>query len=519
MRKSWNGSTWSWFVKTIGGILIFAIVVAGISIYFARQEKPVIYQFNPQKAYIYTEYDDFYQLELPDELQKKVSLFSDGFHPACLFGCRRSMTREEARRAMILGAEKAGEEAEARFAYLDPGEEITISFDMGKGKRIRERYPYVDRLILKLKDAEKASDFSVTASGYEYGPGDKSPSKDSEMERIELSYQGPFGEYSVYSLSNPLYVAQLKLGNPSGIEKPLALKSVSVYLERSGYRSIISSLKSEITEKVARDELLKPDEMIARLEGTYRLDPYSPMTDYLLARLNLNTGNYDSGLDHLQKAASKQEKYGEFLETGLKPKDIYATKARLQKGLGRWEEAIENMKKTAPEIDRSFLSEVYLEKYKESGEKRDLRKSYLNGIISASNTPRNLLSVLEKYRGDRKLLSYGLEYFEAEIKREGETYFLTADGRVSPFMMETGKSLLLLWLGRNGSLAESLSALESLRESSDSKEKKALIGAVESRLYRSLSEGGKAKELKAEALEFFDNYVNLYEDWLGLLGE
>ncbi|MCF7875422.1 hypothetical protein K9M06_00050 [Candidatus Bipolaricaulota bacterium] len=512
-------SSWTRAFRTIGGILVFAIIVSGITIYFARQEKPIIYRFNPEKAYIYTDHPEFYSLNYSAKPGKSVTLFSNGFHPTCITGCRREMTSEEARNAIIQrgnrSAESSGKESPG-FAYLKPGGEISLDFDMKKGERVKDRFPYANRFIVEINKGTGEEALSLIAGGYEYEDGSRVP-EDTRSVKLEFEYDRPFGDYSVFSLPKPAFVSSLELVVDENRDNSLGLREGSFYLERSGFRSLINSLKSEITEKIARKELKEPGEIIERLTGTDQFDPYSPMTEYLIARVSLNAGAYEAGLGKISVAAKKLKVFGDFLETELKSKDIYEVKARLQKGLGQWESAIENMKKTTPEIDRSFLSEVYLKKFEDSEREGDIRASYYNGIIAAKETPRILLGVLGKYRKNRDWLEYGLDYLETELKEEGGSYLLPTDETAKPYLVIIARSLLNTWLGRDDRLSESVSALERVQESTDSKEISALINAVQSKLYRKLGEYDKAENKREKAVAFFDNYASLYDEWQNFL--
>lgn len=513
--KTGSPSSWTRAFRTIGGILVFAIIVSGITIYFARQEKPIIYRFNPEKAYIYTDHPEFYSLNYSAKPVKSVTLFSNGFHPTCITGCRREMTSGEARNAIIQrrrGAAENSSKESPGFAYLEPGGEITLNFDMKKGERVKDQFPYANRFIVEIKKGTEEDDLSLIARGYKYEDGSRVP-EDTRSVKLEFEYDRPFGDYSVFSLPEPAFVSALELVVDENRDNSLGLREGSFYLERSGFRSLIGSMKSEITEKIARNELKEPGKLTERVGSTYRLDPYSPMTDYLIARLKLNAGSYRAGLEKTSVAANKLKEFGDFLETELKSKDIYEVKARLQKGLGQWESAIENMKKTTPEIDRGFLSEVYLKKFEDSGREEDIRESYYNGIIAAKKTPRSLLKVLGKYRKNKKWLEYGLEYLETGLKKEGGSYLLPTDETVAPYLVILARSLLNTWLGRDDRLSESASSLERVQESTASQEISALINAVQSELYRKLGKYDKAENKREKAVAFFDNYASLYDNW------
>ncbi len=504
------------FFKTVAGVLAVAVVISGITIYFTRQQQKVFFTFNPENAYVYTFQEKFFNLDYRERPAKSVGLLSDGFSPLCLFGCFRGATREELRNSLLLTSpEKQDQEKDGkpRFIYLSPGEGVNVEFDVSKGELVREKYPYSNRLILELKDDGRIEELTVTTVGYSYTAGNSVPG---EVERTKKKFtvSGDFGESKVLSLSEPLYVERVKFEVDAEAGKRLGLRSIGLYLERARYQDTVRRVQNTLPLE-NRDEL---KDMKAVLEKARMLDPYSPRTDYLLAAINSLMGNFREAMARVDRAIEKMEKFEVFSFTKIDWNDLYGSKARIAKELGKWEVAIEYMEKTVPEVDHDFLSDVYLDKYLETGDQEDIKSSFFNAGLVFQDTPRLVLGELEEYSGQKGLVARGLDYFRNSVEKvDSDLYRLRGDRNIPGFQLKLGLALLELWRGTNEGLDTSLDELADAAELADNPEKQALVSAVKSRVYRKLGREKEADEFERESINYFSQYSSLYDDWVEFL--
>ena len=505
------------FFKTVAGVLAVAVVISGITIYFTRQQQRIFFTFDPENAYVYTFKEEFCNLDYQERPDKSIGVLSDGFSPLCLFGCFRGATREELRNSLLLTAPERKDEDNSqkpRFTYLSPGKGIiTVELDMRKGEFIREKYPYSNRLIVELKDDEKIDGLSVTAFGYGYPAGNSVPGE-VEQTKKTFTVSGDFGESKVLSLSEPLYVKRVKFDVDAEASNRLGLRSIGLYLERARYLDTVRRVQNTLPLE-NRGEL---NDLKAVLEKARMLDPYSPRTDYLLAAINSLTGNFKEAMARVDRAIEKMEKFEGFSFTGIDWNDLYGRKARIAKELGKWKVAIEYMKKTVPEVDNDFLSDVYLDKYLETGDQEDIKSSFFNAGLVFQDTPRLVLGGLEKYSGQKGLVIRGLDYFRKSVEKVDSDLYRLREGRNLPgFQLKLGLALLELWRGTNEGLDTSLNELADAAELADSPEKQALVSAVKSRVYRKLGREQEADELERESINYFSQYSSLYDDWVEFL--
>jgi len=510
------GSNIPTFFKTVAGILAVAIVISGITIYFARQQQKIFFTFDPENSYVYTFRGEFCNLEYSESPDKSVGLLSDGFNPLCLFGCFRNVNRDELRSSFLLTAPEGRDEdkrEEPRFTYFSPGEGISLGLDMNKGEFVRAKYPYSNRLIVELKDGEKIGELSVTAFGYDYPAGDLVPGE-VEQTKETFTVSGDFGNSTVLSLSKPLYVRSVKFEVDAGASKRLGLRSIGLYLERTSYLDTISQVQNSLPLE-ERNEL---NDLKAVLEKARTIDPYSPRTDYLLAAINSLAGKYDEAMASVDRAIEVMEKFEGFAFTGIDRNDLYGRKARIAQELGKWEVAIEYMKETVPEVDRDFLSNVYLDRYLETGNEADIRSSFLNAGLVFQDTPRLVLGALRKYSEQKGLVAQGLEYFRKILEKgEPNRYRLAENISTPAFQLKLGLALLEFWRGTRDGFDASLNVLTEAEELADNPEKQALVDAVMARVYGEIGRKEGADELQRAAIDYFSGYSSLYDDWVDFL--
>jgi len=504
------------FFKTVAGILAVSIVISGITIYFTRQQQRIFFKFDPENAYVYTFQEEFVSLNYRESPEKSVGLLSDGFSPLCLFGCFQGASRNELRSSLLLTSPERKDDdkhQKPRFAYLSPERGIDMELGMGKGDFVREKYPYSNRLIVELKDDKKIDELSVTAFGYGY-PAGKSVPGEAELRKKEFTVSGEFGNSTVLSLPEPFYLRRVKLAVDGETSKRLGLRSIGLYLERTGYLDTIRRVQNSLPLE-ERGEL---NDLRAVLEKARTLDPYSPRTDYLLAAVNSLAGEFDEAMVSVDQAIEALEKFEGFAFTGIDRNDLYGRKARIAKELGKWEMAIEYMKETVPEVDYDFLAKVYLNKYLETGNEEDVRSSFLNAGLVFQDTPRLVLGALQKYSGQEGLVAQGLEYFRKILEKgEPNRYRLAENISTPAFQLKLALSLLEFWRGTRDGFDASLNVLTETEELADNPEKQALVDAVMARVYGEIGRKEGADELQRAAIDYFSGYSSLYDDWVDFL--
>ncbi|MFW6104883.1 MAG: tetratricopeptide repeat protein [Candidatus Bipolaricaulota bacterium] len=505
-----GGSDISRFLKTVCGILIIALIISGITIYFARKEKGIIYQFNPADAYVYTFHQEFFHLKYQKDPLKLVKLFSDGVSPLCLFGCYRNLDGEDLIDSLIRSpVESEGTQPKSRFTYLRSGGTISLEFDMDKGNTVEDKYPYVNRLIVELKDKERLDGISIKFYGYEFGQRTKKP-LEVESTEGEFVFSQEFGQSSVFTLSKPHFVSEVTFEIEEDQENNLGLRDVSVYLERKKHKQTLSTIEEILRGKT--DEKLK--DLERKLNTAYSLDPYSPWTDYLLSEVYFRQGNYDIALTRIEKGIEKLDKYSDFMARSVSINDLLKRKARISGSLGSWSTAIKTMKKAVPEVDQKFLSDAYLNKYMETGEVNDLKSSFFHGCLAYQQTPRLVLTTLEKYRRNEAWLTEGIKYFKENVKKAAGGYELKGGRSLSSYMVNLSVSLLKLWQGREVSLEQAQKRLAIAEQGAVSAEKKALVAAIKVRVYLARGEENKADKAREKAIDFFSRYSTLYQNWI-----
>lgn len=500
-------------LKTVSGILVIALVISGITIYFARKEKGIIYQFDPADAYVYTFHHKFFHLNYQEEPLKLVKLFSDGVSPLCLFGCFRKLDGEGLFDSLIRSpVEGEGPQPKSRFTYLRPGGAVNLKFDMDKGTTVEDKYPYVNRLILELKNEKRMDDISIKFYGYEF---DQRKNKPLEVESTEgeFVFSQKFGQSSVFVLSNPHFISEVTFEIEEDQEKNLGLRDISLYLERKKHKRILDKIEEALRGE--SDEQLK--DLERRLREAYSLDPYSPRTDYLLSEVYSRQGNYDIALTQVERGIKKLDKYSDFVGRSISINDLFKRKARISRSLGLWSSAIKFMKKAVPEVDQEFLSETYLDKYIEIGGVSDLKSSFFHGCLAYQQAPRLALTTLEKYRRNEVWLTDGIKYFEENVKKTASGYELEGGQSLSSYLVNLSVSLLKFWKGTRVSLEQALKRLDIAEESAVGSEKKALVTAIKARVYLARGEENKADKARESAVDFFSRYSTLYQDWIDFI--
>lgn len=505
-----KGTNLSSFVKTASGILIFSLVIAGVAVYFSEQDKSIIYQFNPEHAYVYTFQDDFFRLDYREDPRKSVSLLSDGLRPLCLFGCFRKMDREQLAKSLIQSpVRNKNQEARPSFAYLVSGSKLGIEFDMGKGSTVKERFPYANRIIVEFKNDTRMDDLSVKGYGYEFRARDEQPSQVKPVER-EFVFSQKFGQSSVLTLDKPYFISRIVFDLKENRVNFFGLRGASLYLERKKHRHTVSKVEDVLL--TGTDVNLK--ELKEEFTRAYSLDPYSPMTDYLIAKINFRRGNYRSAMSLVNRGIRKMDKYSSFLADTARVEELFKLKARIAGAQKRWDVAITNMKQAVPNVDHLFLSEIYLDKYLESEKTTDLKSSFFHSCLSYQETPRLILTALKKYRQNDRWLVLGLDYYEKEVKKLKKGYRLEGGQVFSSYLVNLSISLLTFWKNEPGSFNQLLGELTAAENNTDNPEKLALIRAVKARVYRRYGEVAKANRALEQATEFFYKYSSLYESWI-----
>lgn len=511
-----GGSNLSLFLKTIAGVLAISIVISGITLYLTKRREAIVYNFDPENAYVYTFNRENFRINYENYPKKSVTLLSDGFSPFCLFGCEKNIEEDELTASLVQGSPGSADgdnESDPRFVYLPPGESLELEMDMAKGDSIRDRFPYSNRLILELKAESDLEDLNLKVYGYPFEDGEKEPGK-AELHEEVFTYSGDFGKSSVFVLSSPYYVARVQFEAKEGSEGEIGLRESSLYLERNEFVSTVSRLKSELSI----DSEEKAHEREMELKKLRTLDPYSPTTDYLLAEVYSRLRDNESAMSRIDLAISYMETYSDFLVPRVDYNDLYKRKARIASKLEEWGTAIQYMAETSPEVDNEFLSEAYLNRYLESENTEDMDSSLLNAVLAYQDKPRLILEVLRRYSEKESWLDYGLNYFSERVQDTEEgSYRLENDRQVSPYLVNLSVALLELWRGGEGSVETAEKSLTIAEESTDNSEKMALINAVKSRLYRSEGEEVKADESAERALEYFSSYSSLYDEWIGFV--
>lgn len=509
------------YFKIAAGILIFALIVGGILSYLTWRKDPFVFRFNPESDYVYSFQQDYLSVNYHDPPDKSVTIFSDGFNPICIRGCKRPMSEAEVKSNLILPDLSGSEEEEQRdrrFLYLEPGNLVNINFDMEKGGTVEEKYPYVDSVILETEGGTPHESIKVVARGYKFGDRKKVPEKAKKMDK-RFTFEQPFGDSSVFELPEPVFASQVIIEPDQESDQTSGIRGLGIYLERSDYRSIIANLEEAVLEGAKENKPTDLEEVRDRLEVVFPLDPYSPQTHYLLSRVDYELENYTRAREEVNSAIEKKERYEEFLTGAVNMNDLFALKARVAEGLENWEEAIDYMKRTVPEVDHQFLSRIYLRKYERSEEPGDLKSSFYHSTLSLKEVPRTCLEVLAKYKEDQAWLDYGLRYFGEELPQTDEGSYLLSGGEVvSPYVINLSRGLLGLWSRGDISTSLVLEWLEEAGELAPSEEKVSLVSAVKSKVYESIDEKSAADRLKDEAASFFGRYHGLYDDWANFLG-
>ncbi|MBS3766468.1 hypothetical protein KGY71_08125, partial [Candidatus Bipolaricaulota bacterium] len=298
MKGRWSNV--SRFLKTVVGILAISVVISGTTLYFTKKREAIVYNFDPENAYVYTFNRENFRLNYGSDPKKSVTLFSDGFSPLCLLGCRRSIEEDELTSSLVQGAPGGAEgddRSDSRFVYLEPGESLNLEMDMQKGDSVRDRFPYSNRLILELEDESDLEDLSLKISGYPFEEGEEEPTE-AELSEVDFSYSGDFGKSSVFVLPSPYFVSRVQLKAGEASENEIGLREASLYLERNEFISIVTRLKGNLSVK--NEE--RAQELEVKLEEARVLDPYSPTTDYLLAEDYSGTGDYESAMVRIDRA-------------------------------------------------------------------------------------------------------------------------------------------------------------------------------------------------------------------------
>ena len=500
-------------LKTVSGILVITLVISGITIYFARKEKGIIYQFDPADAYVYTFHHKFFHLNYQEEPLKLVKLFSDGVSPLCLFGCFRKLDGEGLIDSLIRSpVEGEGAQAKSRFTYLRPGRAVNLKFDMDKGNTVEDKYPYVNRLILELKKEERMDDISIKFYGYEF---DQRTNKPPEVESTEgeFVFSQKFGQSSVFVLSNPHFISEVTFEIKEDQEENLGLRDIGLYLERKKHKQILA----KIEETLRGESEEKLQDLERRLKEAYSLDPYSPRTDYLLSEVYSRQGKNEIALTQVETGIKKLDKYSDFMGRSISINDLFKRKARISRRLGLWSKAIKFMKKAVPEVDQEFLSDAYLQKYIETGEVSDLKSSFFHGCLAYQQAPRLVLTALEKYRRKEAWLTDGIKYFEDNVRKTASGYELKGGQSLSSYLVNLSVSLLKFWQGTRVSLEQALNRLDVAEKNAVGTEKKALIAAIKARIYLARREEYKADKARESAINFFSRYSTLYQDWVDFI--
>jgi len=148
------------------------------------------------------------------------------------------------------------------------------------------------------------------------------------------------------------------------------VRSAGLYLDRNRYLNTVKRIKN--TLPLEKDKGL--NDLKASLEKARSLDPYSPRTDYLLAGINSLAGDYEKALASVDEAIERMRNFEEFAFTGIDWNDLYGRKARVAKGLGQWEVAIEYMKKRCRKwTGASYLMSISISTWRQGIKKTSRR--------------------------------------------------------------------------------------------------------------------------------------------------
>ncbi len=503
-------------LKTGLGILAVAVVISGIFLYFTNRMDPIKYRFNPESDYVYTFHRDLFAIKGEGEPQKKVTIFQDGFHPLCPFGCLVDATGPDLTERVVHSPVGETSDEEAGYVFLGSDDGLVITFHMDKGDKVEGRFPYLNRVILQLKDDSKAGQIRILADSYPFSTGGSSPQAVNK-DVTEFDYAEDFGDYLVFKSPQPSFVRRIKIAPKDGVSDKVGLKWVNAYLSRSAFLSAASRVERELASGEGGREKSEGPSLGERIDSLEPLDPYSPKTELLRAKLYQSKGEFQAALSQVEKGIDAANRYSQFLNNEVKLVDLYKLRAHVARDLGEWEMAIDSMEEGAPEVDHGFLVDVYQSKYLDSGDRDDLDRAVRQAFLHFKGTPRLTLETINSFaeKGLLEEATHGLD----RVLNEGDEgkFTLTTGEAVSPFIGFMAKSLFNYWLEREGSLPE---ALEYAKESSrvaDDREKSALAAAVLSLIYKESGQPEEAKSYEETAVDYFSGYASLYDDWQSAL--
>jgi len=400
------------------------------------------------------------------------------------------------------------------YIYLHAGDSVSIQLNLGAGNKIQDRFPYTNKVIVDLKDSSKQNKLQISAKGYTYAQK-KITNGNLEPTTVTFSFAQEFGKYSVYTLAHPYFIKQVTFGLSDQSLQRMALRQINVYLSRSGYLTQLNNFKALLNETQIGKPGNEEQNLLEALSSVSLLDPYSPELNLLRAKIYFKVQNYTQALSQVELGIDKQRKYSMFLKKETKLTELQKFRAYTAKNLQNWDLAIKSMKESTPNIDRDFLSKVYLLKYTETAENRDFYQALRQALLHYKETPRFTLSTLRTFTKKDKFLHKALAILNQDIfKRQKDTIQLKSGEVISNYIVFLTKSLLNYWMDTPDSLSAALELANESEQFAESNEQEALTKAVQSLIYFSQGVANeKAAQYKKSAMDYFAQYTKLYADW------
>lgn len=505
-------------VKSIIGILAIAVIISGIMVYLSTRFNPIKYEFAPENHYVYTFHENLYTINYSGEPQKRVTLFNDGFHPLCVLGCYGAARPGEIRDFTThLPGDKDDRKTD-KYVYLRHKDSISIQFHLDAGNRIQDRFPYINKVLVDLnKGDSKRKGLQITAKAYTHAQG-KITSGDLEPNTITFSFAQEFNEYSVYALDHPYFIKRITIHHSDQSRERSGIRQLNAYLSRSLYLKKLTNARGLVDQITIDKQGDEKANILENLNSLLTLDPYAPEVNLLKAKVFFETKDYSQALRQIELGIEKQTKYSTFLRRETKLIELQKFRAYAAKELQKWDLAIQSMKKATPDIDRDFLSKVYLRKYIETGENNDFYQALRQALLHYKETPRLALSTLRTFSKKDRFLHKALTTLSQDMltKRE-DTVQLKSGEAISTYIVCLTKSLLDYWLHTPDSLRDALGLANESERLAKSKEQEALAKAVKSMIYFSQGANQAATKYKQSAMEFFGQYTKLYTDWQSAL--
>ncbi|MFP3953842.1 MAG: hypothetical protein ACLFVS_06935, partial [Candidatus Acetothermia bacterium] len=268
-----SGGLFKDVLKTVLGIVAIAVVISGLLLYFTSRINPIKYEFNPKSDYVYTFHRDLFTIEGRGTPEKKVTLFQDGFHPLCPFGCSVEASHTDLVKRIYHSPTGDANEGKSDYIFLDPDDAVIIEFDMRKGKSIQSTFPYVNRIMFQLKDDSSVEDISVSVESYPFEEGDHFP-EDETVEETIFYHEEDFGDYLVFGPPRPSFVSVIKIGVKEGSTGQVGLKWVNAYLARSEFISTASQIERVFSGNGRGADGERDASLLERISSVKFLDPY-----------------------------------------------------------------------------------------------------------------------------------------------------------------------------------------------------------------------------------------------------